>query len=62
VTIGTGEDLIFDDVLDSLGLDTVIGDKSVFDPGTVDTAANIERAKLLKKNKPYDSNDPSENN
>ena len=44
------------------GLDTVIGDKSVFDPGTVDTAANIERAKLLKKNKPYDSNDPSENN
>ena len=43
------------------GLDTVIGDKSVIDPGTIDTEADIERAKLLKKNKPFNNNDPSEN-
>ena len=43
------------------GTEVVIGDYSVTNPGTVDDAANIERPKLLNKNKPINVNDPSEN-
>lgn len=42
------------------GLETVIGDTSVKNPGNIDDSANIERVKNLTKNKKINVNDPSE--
>jgi hypothetical protein len=43
------------------GLNAVISDFSVINPGTVDDAANIERPKLFNKNIKLNTSDPSSN-